>query len=105
MSTVSGVVIARSEDGGQSAIFSPGDSLPEWAVDALKGHKFLVAEDRPADPDKGGPGAYESLTKAQLVEAIEARNTGRDEDKRLATAGNKSDLVAALVADDAAGDN
>ena len=83
-----------------------GTAVPDWAMDLVHPDDLegaaLVADDAAGD---SSPVGYGPLTKAALIEAIEERNAGRDEAARLSTSGNKAELVAALVADDAAGDS
>lgn len=101
MATLGANVIVVHPESGEALILVSGDTVPKWA-DGLIGEHALVADDAAGASSDAG---YSSLTKAELVAVIEERNTGRDEDKTLSASGNKADLVAALVADDAAAES
>lgn len=53
-----------------------------------------LAEDVPEE------GSYSSMTKGELLDVIQSRNAGYDEEFQLPTSGKKQDLIDALVADD-----
>ena len=87
------------------SVYGPGDKVPADVAALIVNPKAWEGGDA-ADAGESESGGYESLTKAQLVEEIEKRNEGRDDETKVSPSGtNKPDLVAALVADDAAGDN
>ena len=89
--------------GGQ--VYGPEDRVPADVANAITNPKAWAAGSTPEADDaaSGEPGGYEALTKAELVEAIDARNEGREDEAKVSASGsNKADLIAALVADDAA---
>jgi len=88
------------------SVYGPGDKVPADVAAQIVNPKAWEGGDAP-DAGESESGDYESLTKAQLAEEIERRNEGRDDEAKVSPSGssNKADLVAALVADDAAGDN
>ena len=97
MSTVTGTVVVAHPDGG-SVLLLAGDAVPEWAEAGLKGHPLV-------DADDSGDG-WEGKSLADLNAEIDARNAQRTEELQIAPAGKKkADLVAALVADDAAAES
>jgi hypothetical protein len=51
--------------------------------------------------DAAAKGSYDDQTVVDLKSEIEKRNDGREDAAKLSASGNKSDLVAALIADDA----
>lgn len=85
-------VVLAHPNGGEPAVLLAGSDVPEWAEGLVGDHAL-----EPSDAE----GGYGSLTKAQLVDEIEKRNSGRDEADRLAATGTKAELVEVLVADDA----
>jgi hypothetical protein len=55
---------------------------------------------RPLAPKFPDAPTYDDMTVPDLKDEIARRNEGRDEAHQIPAAGNKPDLVAALVADD-----
>lgn len=90
-----GWLLVRRPDG------RPADDpeAPALAVPVFTPRSVTVAEDTP-DPTTGPD--YSEYSHKELVEVIDARNEGRPLDEQLAAKGSKADLVATLVADDAA---
>ena len=87
------------------SVYGPGDKVPVDVAAQIVNPKAWEGGDAP-DAGESESGDYESLTKAQLAEEIEKRNEGRDDETKVSPSGtNKADLVAALVVDDAVGDN
>ncbi|WP_300680752.1 hypothetical protein [Nocardioides sp.] len=117
------VYVGAENNPMEKVLFSPGDSVPAWAARQMGPHCFTDGNpvEEPATPQdplaaNAGTGDlgvstppvdekpdYTALTKAELVEAIEARNAGRaDEDQiEVPKAANKPELVSLLVGDDA----
>lgn len=87
-------VVVRHPDTLAATALLAGEPLPDWASD-LVGPDALDG----ADDSDGG---YADMKAADLKAEIEKRNEGRADDAKLSTSGNKAELVAALVADDAA---
>ena len=97
----------QSPDGAH-VVLAPGDEVPAWAVEQVTNEDAFV-DDSAAEEDSPIPvvaapatGDYESLTVADLRGLIKTSNEGRDDDTKIATDGNKADLIAALAADDRA---
>jgi hypothetical protein len=88
--------------------FYKGDVLPGGisaeSLQNLKELGFVESTGAKASDDDEKAG-YDSLKVDELKEEIERRNSDREDDAKLPTDGKKAELVAALEADDAAGDN
>lgn len=79
------------------AVLGPDDEVPDWALPHLTNPKAWA--EPPANLAEKG---YESLKVDDLKDEIARRNKRRVESDRIEVggAGNKPDLIAALVADD-----
>lgn len=82
-------------------VLGAGEDVPEWAAGQIQNPKaWEDGEPAEAESEASAATRYESMTVADLRGEIKARNEDRDDDARIATDGNKADLVAALEADD-----
>lgn len=90
-----------TEPSGRHVVLGAGDDVPDWAAGQIQNPKAWEG-DEPAEAEFEASAAtpYASMTVADLRGEIKARNEDRDEDTRIATDGNKADLVEALEADD-----
>lgn len=58
-----------------------------------------------AEAPKSDEGPYAGLKVGDLKAEIERRNEGREDEAKLPASGNKAELLAVLVADDASADD
>lgn len=102
-----------SDESGEMRDFSAGTSksdMPAWAVKAITNPKAWDDYDPDAigeeDDGDGEPQSYAKWKKPDLEAEIAKRNEARDADDHIVPdePGNKPELIAALEADDAAGD-
>ena len=75
-----------------------GEKVPGWAKDLVEPGDLEGAP----EPAEDQPAGYSALKVDDLKAEIEKRNAGREDDAKLSAEGLKADLVAVLVADDAA---
>lgn len=112
---------------GRQVILAPGDELPDWASaqvtnEAVFGEQadeaeYVTAEAASAAEGEGGAAfeeyaddevpvddvpSYDSMKVTELRGLIEQRNAEKADGAKIATDGTKSDLIAALEADDRA---
>ena len=94
MATLTATTVVTHPDSGQPVALIAGDALPDWA-DGLVGDHLLKVE--------SDAGPYDALQKKELLAEVARRNADRDEAERILPESEKNaDLIAALVADDAA---
>lgn len=102
------VTVYLTDPDGAVVPFGPGEVPPKWAAEQIT-NPDVWADDTSAqaegeEPEK--PAGYGSWKKADLEAEVAKRNEGRDDDDLVVVEapGNKAELVAALEADDHAGD-
>ena len=96
MGTLIANTLVRDPQTGEVVVLNKGDEVPEQYAEFVGQH--LLADD-------SGDG-WEGKSLADLKAELEARNAQRAADSQIEPAGKKkSDLVAALVADDAAAES
>lgn len=108
------------DEHGEMQAFGPGDDVPAWAVKQITNPAawgddadevgFGPGGEAPGEtgtePDGDSAPDYSKLKKDELEAEVEKRNGARDEGDRIEVGGTgtKADLIAALEADDQAGD-
>lgn len=80
-------------------VYGPGDEPPA-KIAAQITNPDAWADGGKAEPEAADP--YKGVSAAKLKAEIEKRNADREDDAKLSTEGDRADLVAVLVADDAA---
>lgn len=103
-------VVLRTQSGTERYLYrnapvSDGEFTDESIKNAIAaGLISKVESGKPAGQETADEGAYKSVSVADLKADIENRNKDRAEDKKISPAapGNRPELVAALLADDAA---
>lgn len=104
----SGAVVLKTVDGQERYLYKDAPVVKDaFDADSFKrAVKIgLVAEIETEVVDEAaGEEGFKGVSVADLKAEIEKRNTGREGDKKIVPAepGNRPELVAALVADDAA---
>lgn len=77
----------------------------QFSVDDSKDHRYATYK-RPGDVDpkpKAAPSEFDDLRVADLKDKVDELNADREDDKKIVPSGTtKADLIAALVADQAA---
>lgn len=112
---------------GRQVVLAPGDELPDWAADQVTNDavfgeqadepEYATAEAASEAEGEGGAAfeeyaddevpvddvpSYDSMKVTELRGLIEQRNAEKADGAKIATDGTKSDLIAALEADDRA---
>ena len=94
MATLTATTVVSHPESGQPVALIAGDALPDWADGMVGDHLLKVESD---------VGPYGALQKKELLAEVARRNADRDEAERIVPESEKNaDLIAALVADDAA---
>ena len=89
----------RFKDSGTEQTIARPHAIDETLMEVLD-EDAVDRNQRPLPPVvKSAPG-LEDRTIAELKEEIARRNEGRDEADQISASGNKSDLIAAIAADD-----
>lgn len=98
------------DEHGKSVAFSPGDDVPLWAARRITNPGVwaggVIPDLEPAPEPEPEPEpevevvTYAGWTVARLRDEIDSRNRGRDKNDRIPADGIKTELVAALEADD-----
>ncbi len=102
--------VLRTQSGTERYLYrgapvSEGEFTDESVKNAIAaGLVSKVESGKPAGQAGTDEGAYKNVGVAELKATIETRNKDRAEDKKIVPAapGNRSEIVAALLADDAA---
>lgn len=104
------VTVRVRGEGGQVVAFAPGDRVPGWAAAKILNPRVWVEGPEPDPVPKVEPEpevevepevvTYSGWTVTKLRDEIVDRNQGRDPGDRIPTDGIKTELVAALEADD-----
>lgn len=97
--------VTVADETGNLHTFGPDSDVPAWAVKAITNPKVWADSDDEGD-EEPQVGKYDGLKKAELEDLVAKRNEGRSDDGLLEVGGTgtKADLIAALVADDEAGE-
>lgn len=89
----------------QSVALLEGEPVPDWAKDLVQADDLVDGDD--GSDDKGPD--YSSMKPEELQAEVDSRNDDREDDELIEVTGTgangnvkKSDLIAALEADDAA---
>ena len=89
----------RFKDSGTEQTIAKPPAIDPALMEVLD-DEAVDRNQRPLPPVvKSSPG-LEDRTIAELKEEIARRNQGRDEADQISASGNKSDLIAAIAADD-----
>ena len=89
----------RFKDSGTEQTIAKPPAIDPALMEVLD-DEAVDRNQRPLPPVvKSAPG-LEDRTIAELKEEIARRNEGRDEADQISASGNKSDLIAAIAADD-----
>ena len=86
------------DSGTEQTIVKPHAIDPE-VMEVLDG-EAVDHNQRPLPPVIKGAPSLEDRTVVELKDEIARRNEGRDEADQISASGNKSDLIAAIAADD-----
>ena len=89
----------RFKDSGTEQTIAKPRAIDPELMEVLDG-EAVDHNQRELPPVIKGAASLEDRTKADLLEEIAQRNQGRDEADQISASGNKSDLIAAIAADD-----
>lgn len=105
---LAGMVTVRAEN-RRLVTFGPGDEVPGWAAKLITNPRVWVDDGQPdpeptvevePEPEVEETVTYAGRTVAELRNEIATRNEDRDPGDRIPADGIKTELVAALEADD-----